>query len=202
MDKPYHLVGHDVGAWVAYAWAAQFPKTVKSLTLLDSAPPGLTPVQSYPLPYQVNPKMGQFSFNALPELPEVLTKGHERELFDWLFDLKAKHPERLTPERRDRYVESYARPGRMSQGFAYYRSAALSAEQNVSWSKEKLQMPVLALGGKGGVGEGLLKCMETFAVNVQGGQIGDCGHYVMEEQPEQVADKLLGFFQSVETIAL
>ena len=30
----YHLVGRDGGAWIAYAWAAQLPSCVKSLTLV------------------------------------------------------------------------------------------------------------------------------------------------------------------------
>jgi pimeloyl-ACP methyl ester carboxylesterase len=144
--------------------------------------------------------MWQFSFNALPELPEVLTEGRERELFNWLFDQKATHPERLTQARRDRYVECYARPGGMTQGFAYYRSAALSASQNVAFGKAKLQMPVLALGGQAGLGANMGKSMEALASNVQGGQVDDCGHYVMEEQPEYVAQRLLDFFQHVETI--
>ena len=54
--KSYHLVGHDIGAWMAYAWASQFPE------------------------------------DALPELPEILTQGRERELFDWLFEKKAETP--------------------------------------------------------------------------------------------------------------
>jgi hypothetical protein len=64
----------------------------------------------------------------------------------------------------------------MSQGFAYYRFAALSAEQNLALSKGKLQMPVLALEGKSGVWIGLLKCIDTLARNAQGGEIDDCGH--------------------------
>ena len=138
-------------------------------------------------------------FNVLPELPEVLTKGRERELFNWLFDHKATHPERLTRARRDRYVECYTRAGDMSQGFAYYRSAALNASQNVTFSKTKLQMPVLALGGQGGLGSNMHKGLEALASNVQGDQIDDCGHYVMEEEPENVAPKLLNFFHNVET---
>jgi pimeloyl-ACP methyl ester carboxylesterase len=142
--------------------------------------------------------MWQFSFNALPELPEVLTEGRERELFNWLFDQKATHPEKLTEARRDRYIECYARPGRMTQGFAYYRSAALSSSQNIAFGKTKLQMPVLGLGGQGGLGENMRKSIKHLAINVQGGQIDDCGHYVMEEQLEDVAQKLLDFFRHVE----
>ncbi len=195
---PFHLVGHDVGAWIAYAWAAQFPQRIKSLTLLDSALPGLAPPQSFPLPYELNVKLWQFSFNTLPDLPEVLTQGRERELFEWLFKHKAQHPERLSQANHDRYVECYARPGGMSNGFAYYRAAATSARQNLEFSKTKLQMPVLALGGETGTGDRLRKSMESLAIHVEGGEIEDCGHYVMEEQPEFVAGELLRFFAKVD----
>lgn len=194
----FHLVGHDVGAWIAYAWAAQFPNRVRSLTLIDAALPGLAPPRAFPLPFEVNIKLWQFSFNILPELPELLTQGRERELFDWLFNNKAAHPERITRANRDRYVECYSKPGGMSAGFAYYRSGSVSASQNIEFSKEKLPMPVLALGGSGGMGEHLRLLMEPLAERVVGGAIEDCGHYVMEEQPDLLARRLLDFFVSVE----
>jgi hypothetical protein len=36
------------------------------------------------------------SFNRLPDLPEVLTQGKERELLDWPFDNKAEYLSRIT----------------------------------------------------------------------------------------------------------
>ena len=146
-------------------------------------------------------KLWQLSFNTLPELPEILTKGRERELFDWLFRNKAKYPERVSIANRNRYVASYARPGAMSHGFAYYRAAALSASQNREFGKRKLQMPVLALGGRNAMGDNLRSSMEGLAVHLDGGVIEDCGRYVMEEQPEVVARRLLDFFKSVEILA-
>jgi len=89
----------------------------------------------------------------------------------------------------------------MSQGFAYYRAVAQSAAQNVDFSKTKLIMPVLALGGKSAVGNHLRKSMESIAIDVDGGEIDDCGHSVMEEQPNQLADRLLEFFDHVENVA-
>lgn len=195
---PIHLVGHDVGGWIAYAWAAQFPEGLKSLTLLDTAVPGLGKSLTFPLPYEVNVKLWQFSFNTLPDLPEMLTQGRERELFDWLFDKKSAHPERITSERRSRYVQCYERPGGMTQGFAYYRAVAKSAQQNLALSHRKLSMPTLALGGDKAVGDNLRQSMEGFVERVEGGVVEDSGHYVMEEQPEQVADRLLAFFRAVE----
>jgi pimeloyl-ACP methyl ester carboxylesterase len=154
--------------------------------------------QTFPLPYEINVKLWQFSFNTLPDLPEILTQGRERELLDWLFERKSEHPERITPARRSRYLECYYRPGGMSQGFAYYRAFAQSAQQNLAFSENKLPMPVLALAGKSATGDNLRRSMEALAVGAEGGVIEDCGHYVMEEQPEQVAGSLLAFFTAAE----
>ena len=197
-EDGYHLVGHDIGAWIAYAWASQFPDRVKSLTLLDSALPGLVPPRSFPLPYEANLKLWQFSFNAIPELPEVLTKDRERDFLDWFFRSKSLHLDRIPVENRERYIACYSKPGGMSRGFAYYRAAAQSASQNVEFSKHKLPMPVLALGGSGAQGDNLRQSMESLASQVFGGVIEDCGHYVMEEQPEVLAAQLLDFIDHVE----
>src|SRR5262249_2145915 len=94
-----------------------------------------------------------------------------------------------------------SRTGAMSNGFAYYRAASQTAQQNLEFSRHKLSMPVLALGGEIATGDLVRQAMESLAVQVQGGIIPDCGHYVMEEQPEQVAATLLRFFGTVEEAA-
>lgn len=187
-----------MGGWIAYAWAAQFPEQIQSLTLLDTAVPGTGTPQTFPLQPELNVKLWQFCFNTLPDLPEILTAGRERELFDWLFEHKSEQLDRIPQSNRDRYVEAYARPGAMSRGFAYYRAIAESSKQNKEFSKMKLPMPVLAWGGSSGVGDRLRIAMESLALQVEGGMIEDCGHYVMEEQPEVVGQELLRFFEKVE----
>lgn len=195
-STPCHLVGHDVGTWIAYAWAAQFPESVKSVTLLDAGI--FSPPLPIPPPEEADIKLWQFAFNRLPDLPEILTQGRERPLFNWLFEHKSEHPERITQAKRDRYVECYSRPGRMTCGFEYYRDATASAAQNAKFSEKKLEMPVLALGGQKGVGSKLKVAMQDLANNVQGGEIPDCGHYMMEEQPEVVAGRILDFYRNIE----
>ena len=51
------------------------------------------------------------------------------------------------------------------------------------------------------MGDNLRMTMEGLAMHLDGGVIEDCGHYVMEEQPEVVARRLLEFFKSVEILA-
>jgi len=199
INGSHHLVGHDIGAWIAYAWAAQFPSEVKSLTVIDGGIPGLWS-RTFPLPPEQNIGVWQFSFNTLPELPEILTAGRERELFDWLFQHKAAHPERICEEHRKRYLECYTKPGAMSRGFAYYRDMPRSVSQNLEFSKRRLPMPILALGGDSGMGEVLKQLMEKVGDHVEGGAIQDCGHYVIEEQPDVLAANLLKFFERAERL--
>ena len=67
----------------------------------------------------------------------------------------------------------------------------------MEFGKNKLPMPVLAFGGSSAVGERLKEAMESLAEHVEGGVIENCGHYVMEEQPEVVADALMQFIERV-----
>ena len=56
-------------------------------------------------------------------------------------------------------------------------------------------MPVLALGADHGVvGNRTISEMEQVAENVQGGLITDCGHWIADEQPEQLLQHLFTFF--------
>ncbi|KAJ5381983.1 uncharacterized protein N7496_004411 [Penicillium cataractarum] len=198
-DKSYHLVGHDVGGWIAYPWAAQFQSKIKSLSILDASVPGFLPKFEFPLSRQTNLRLWQFSFNALPELPEILTTGRERELLTWFFNLKTVHPGGLPKDQFERYIQAYSRPGAMSRGFEYYRAFETSAKQNLEFTKTPLDIPVLALGGASSVGSGMIQLVQNFATKVSGGAIEDCGHFLPEEQPSAVAQRLLEFLEANET---
>src|SRR5262249_12905699 len=75
------LVGHDLGAAVAYAYARQFPEQVERLALLDDPIPGLS---------GWNDVRGQwprwhFAFHSVPDLPERLVSGREYEYLTWFY---------------------------------------------------------------------------------------------------------------------
>jgi pimeloyl-ACP methyl ester carboxylesterase len=59
-------------------------------------------------------------------------------------------------------------------------------------------MPVLALGGARtearGRAEEPLESLRAIARDVRGGAIAECGHFIPEEQPALLAERLLGFF--------
>src|SRR5205085_12394119 len=131
-------------------------------------------------------KIFQFFWHAVPDLPEQVTAGREREYLAWFFQAKAVHPEAITSADLDEYARVYSKPGYMKAGFEYYRAFFTDRSQNQKSAQMKLQMPVLALGGviEKATGDTLSKALGAAAVNVSGGAVPDCGHYLQEECPD------------------
>jgi pimeloyl-ACP methyl ester carboxylesterase len=105
------------------------------------------------------------------------------------------------------YVSHYSAPGAMRAGFEYYRAFPQDAIQNMNYSKTKLTMPVLALGGGyiptfGGniTMPTIIYGMKILAQNVQGVIVPNSGHFIPEEQPVFVAKLLSNFFSGNSTM--
>lgn len=188
----FRLVGHDVGAWVAYAYAASYPDTVPQLVLLDAAIPGVTSPEAFQL--MPDSKTWQFVFHAVPDLPEQLIEGRERLYLSWFFQAKSVNKEAIQAADLDEYVRCYAAPGAMRAGFAYYRAVFEDIAQNQIHAQTHLNMPVLALGGEKATGTRLFQTIAKVASTVEGGMISNCGHYIPEECPDALCDRLLDFF--------
>ena len=82
----------------------------------------------------------------------------------------------------------------MRAGFEYYRAVPEDIKQNEEYSKVKLPMPVLALGGECSFGTVALDSMRMVATNVSGGIVSNSGHWIAEEQPDFLINQLLKFF--------
>ena len=188
------LVGHDVGAWVAYTYAALFGDQLDRLVLMDSGIPGVTLPDASPTAPDKAWRTWHFAFHVIPDLPEMLITGREREYLDWFLRRKAANPETFSDADLDEYLRVFLKEGGLRAGLAYYRSAALSAEQNrVLAAKRKLRMPVLALSSDQGSVADMATPLHAYADNVLGGSIAHCGHFLPEEQPEAVIRELAGF---------
>lgn len=188
------LVTHDIGAWVGYAYAARRPQRVTRLVLIDAAIPGLAAPEAYRFAPETAAKVWHFYFNYMPELPELLIAGREREFLTWLFRAKsADWTTAFDAAALDVYAKAYAAPGRWSGGLGYYRAIFDSIAQNRATAATPLKIPVLAIGGALGLGEAMAKSTAQGAANVQGAVIDNCGHYVPEERPEELLAVVLPF---------
>lgn len=194
---PLDVAGHDIGAWIAYAWAADWPRDIGRLALYDAALPGITPPAPAGIPSEeANIRTWHFSFNRLEALPELLVEGRERAYLNWLFRAKLRNASAITQADLDEYTRVFSAPGAARAGFAYYRSLFNDGglQQNQARATRRLSMPVMAWGASGGVGDALVRTMEGVADIVAGGTIEACGHYVPEEAPDTVVRHLAGFF--------
>ena len=65
-------------------------------------------------------------------------------------------------------------------------------------SANKLHMPILAYGGAEAFGRGpeTLASLTRVGTNVRGGIVERCGHWIPEEQPEFLLERVLPFLQA------
>lgn len=184
------LVGHDVGGWMAYAYAAAHRDQVRRLAIVDVPLPGIGLEQ---LMDTARGGSWHFGFHMVPDLPEALVAGRERTYIAWFARNYSVVPNAITEADIDEYVRSYSKPGAMRAAFSYYRALPEDVRQNRESAKQKLQMPVLAVGAslKGRT----LQDLQLVADNVRSVEIANCGHFVAEERPTELVEQLLAFFR-------
>lgn len=191
----FHLVGHDIGAWVAWSLAARHPKKVIRLALLDGGIPGITLPEMLPMVGDNAWKTWHFGFHCVDDLPEALITGREAIYLDWFFNRKAANPHRIDAAARREYLRVFQQPGALRAGLAFYRAFAQSAEQNRQCAlKGKLALPLLAVSADLGSIPDMATPLRAVARQVLGETIPDCGHFIPDEQPEKLAEILADFF--------
>ncbi len=192
----YCMAAHDVGAWVAYPYAVLFGTEVRRLAVLDGGVPGVTLPDVLPTAPDKAWKTWHFAFHTVPDLPELLIGGRERAYLTWLLRRKAADPQAFADADLDEYERVMCKDGGLRAGLAFYRAVAESAAQNRAFrdGHGKLAVPVLALGADQGSIVDMVTPFRAVADDVTGGTIGNCGHFVPEEQPAVVAAELLAFF--------
>jgi pimeloyl-ACP methyl ester carboxylesterase len=74
----------------------------------------------------------------------------------------------VAEEDLDEYVRWYSAVGAMRSALQYYRYTQQNFAQNQESSKQKLTMPVLAIGGEHSLGSYVEMMMQDFASNIRG----------------------------------
>jgi pimeloyl-ACP methyl ester carboxylesterase len=65
-------------------------------------------------------------------------------------------------------------------------------DQTEPLATNKVTVPVVAVGGELSRGDQVREMMESVAEKVTGVVIPGCGHFVLEERPDRIADLVLG----------
>jgi haloacetate dehalogenase len=192
----FDLVGHDRGGRVAHRLAADHPKAVKTLTVLDICP-------TLAMYEQTNMMFASaywhwfFLIQPAP-FPETLIAQNPEFYFSKLMGGRSAGLSPFTEAAWAEYMRCGADPKTIHGMCEDYRAAAtidLTHDRADREIGRRLKMPMLALWGKNGVIE---KCFQPIAEwqrvaqDVRGHAL-DCGHYIPEESPEALLAALNEF---------
>ena len=185
----YAVCGHDIGAMVALALASTHRDAVAHLAVLDASMPGWSGWEANFL----NPRNWHFAFHMRRDMPELLLFGREYDyvstfIFERAFDHGAFSDNDL-----QEFSRSMAQPGNTRGGLEWYRAFPTDHANGLLWKREPLAIPVLALGGEHRYGSQMVGMLQEFAMNVSGGSIANCGHWLPEENPAETIETLLKF---------
>ncbi|WP_221392970.1 alpha/beta fold hydrolase [Dyadobacter sp. NIV53] len=183
-----NLAGHDIGLMVAYAYAAQFPSDVKKIALMDALLPGIEPVWS-----QVSASAWWFGFFGWPASGGIVA-GKEREFLTNFWPMVGHVKDPFTKEETDEFIRAYAVSGGTNGSFHWFGAFPQDGKDNLEFAKKKLPMPLLAMGGEYFAAAFLKEHSKLVATNVSEAKIMGAGHWLVQEQTEQVQKELLDFF--------
>lgn len=186
--------GHDIGAHVAFSFAANYPTATAKLLLLDTPHPD---TGMYQLP--MLPILGAnyvypwwLAFNQVKDLPEQLLEGRMDIVIDWLYQHLLVEPTAVSPFDKAVFTAAYNSKESIRAANAWYQAFPQDIEDATSYAK--LTMPVLGIGGSG---YALLEAsLPHTALDFRLEKVEPCGHFLLAEKPMETAQFILNFLAS------
>jgi pimeloyl-ACP methyl ester carboxylesterase len=188
----FYVVGHDVGAWVAFTTLKLFPQSVKGAGLIDAAIPGLVSGNFFSIENAA--KVWQFYFHKASDLAADLVAGKEKEYLSWYFSNKSIRKENLSSDVIDFYVRYYSRPNAMKAGFLWYSFVDESIQTNTLSPETRFHQPIFAMGGEFATKSLIYQGLAPYCDQITSYVIEKCGHYIPEEAPEAIAQAIFATF--------
>lgn len=183
-----NLAGHDIGLMVAYAYAAQYPNEVKKLALMDALLPGIEPVWS-----QVSASAWWFGFFGWSASGDIVT-GKEKEFLTNFWPVVAFAKDSFTKEETAEFIRAYSVKGATTGSFHWFGAFKQDGKDNIELMKQKLNMPVLTMGGQYFAASFLIEHTKLVANDVSETNIPNSGHWLVQENTAAVQKGLLDFF--------
>ena len=188
-----HIGGHDIGAHVAFSFAANFPGSTSKLIMLDTPHPDEA---MYQLP--MLPILGAnylypwwLSFNQVKELPEELLEGRMNIVIEWLFKNLLVEQSSISNFDKEVYEFAYNSRDAIRSSNAWYQAFPQDIEDSKAY--KKLNMPVLGIGGSG---YGMLEMsLPNTTIDLQLKKIEECGHFILAEKPNETAKFIAEFLE-------
>jgi pimeloyl-ACP methyl ester carboxylesterase len=192
--QPITLVAHDMGGPPALLWAANYPDEIAGLLYVEAPvmlSEVLTKIIAYTPEAMERGSMWWWLLPLAPGVPERLVVGNERAFLTWFYEGAAAHPSSIEPAAVDEVLRTFRGTDGVLGAMGVYRAAFTSIAQTAPLTKNKVRVPVVALGGDRGLGAKVGQMVGMVASALAQETIGDCGHFLPEERPEAVVRHVL-----------
>jgi haloacetate dehalogenase len=193
----FGVVGHDRGGRVTYRLALDHPERVTRMSLLDIVPTG-------EMVARVDRRLAYGSYHwfflAQPfDLPERMIAAGADFYLDWTIGRWVGEGAALAPEAMARYREAFRNPAVIHAACEDYRAGlGIDAELDAADKQagRKITCPLLVLWGERRPerkADQWLSIWREWATHVEGGPVIS-GHFLAEEKPDEIAERLERFF--------
>jgi pimeloyl-ACP methyl ester carboxylesterase len=180
------LAAHDMGAHPALLWAADHPDEIYALVYME-VPTMLEEFLSKIIVYtpeaMAQGSMWWWVLPLAPGVPERLIVGHERAFLSWFYKRDTADPASITEASVAETVRSFNGVEGVLGALGVYRAAFTTIDQTTPLKNNKVEVPVLAIGGEKALGAKVSQMVQAVAKNVTGQVIPACGHFIPEERP-------------------
>jgi pimeloyl-ACP methyl ester carboxylesterase len=181
-----HVIGHDIGARIAYAFAVQYPERLLSLTVAEAFIEGLAGTAEFKLAAPANPRTRHFARFAKVDDSVNEYQGKEEELILSFMNSRSKSRKFIGSD-VTRYTESLKRDGGLRAAFMNYEAFDRDAAFLATTDTARLSnIPALAVVCQNPFGNNLQRQLvaaglkQTKAVSLNG-----CAHWIYEENPDE-----------------
>jgi haloacetate dehalogenase len=188
----FALVGHDRGARVARRLALDEPQAVSKLGILDIVP---TQAIYGSLDQERATTVWRYFFLIQPfDLPEHLIGSDPGFYLDWTFREWCKTPGALSQAALSEYRRCFDADTIRASCEDYRAGATVDLADDQADNDRRISCPVLVLWSEGGIGAAydVVRIWQQEGEDVDGRGL-DCGHFLPEERPAQVAYQLAIF---------
>lgn len=186
-----NIGGHDIGAHVAFSFAANYPETTSKLILLDTPHPdaGMYQLPMLPILGVDNVYPWWLAFNQVKELPEQLLAGRMEIIIEWLFENLMKNKNSISNFDKAIYASAYNSKDAIRASNAWYQSFGQDIEDSKTYNK--LTMPVIGIGGSGY--EMLQMSLPNTTTDLHLKKVEESGHFILAEKSNETAKFIIEF---------
>ena len=189
-----HVVGHDWGGAVAWAFAMAYPEMLDRLAILNVPHPVRMEGALLSSPRQIAKSWYMFFFQ-LPRLPERFLRSNDYA--NLRRSLRSGRGRDVPESEIQPYVDAARRAEGLRGGIDYYRAAIRAVVSRTLPPPRVIDAPVLVIWGQKDtfLGQELAEPPARWVKNARVEYLPNASHWVQLDEPERVNALLAGFLR-------